>query len=422
MKLASRVLAVAYLCWGALGGAAQAQQQGQMPPPAVMVERIVAREITNPVRFSGRVEAIQAVDIRARVQGFVESVEFNGGESVDEGQLLFTIEPDGYEANLTAAQAQLASAEAAFREAERNLARNQELRESGTVAQAALDQVIAASEAAQANVQIAQAAVRQAELELGYTRIVSPISGQISRPIFTEGSLVGPDVGALARVVQLDPIRVVFAVTEGELVDLRQVQSNGGSGADPEQLVLSLELPNGTIYDQQGAFDFVAAEVDPSTGTVAVRATFPNPDALLIPNQFVTLIVREADPERRPVVPQTAVLQDRQGRFVYVLEDDGTVSQRRIETGAQVEGGWAVLSGLAAGEPVVVEGIQRLSDGMQVQPSEGQPVARGAAEGENTPAAAAEEGAAEGNADASNADEAPPQPAEPAAEGNGATQ
>lgn len=355
-------------------GVAQAQQGEQMPPPAVIVERIEAQEIVDPTRFSGRVEAIEAVDIRGRVQGFLQSVEFNGGEAVEAGELLFTIEPALYETSLAAAQAQLAGAQATLREAERGLARNQELAERGAVAEAALDEAVAASETAEASVQVAEVAVRQAELELSYTRIASPIDGQIGRPLFNEGSLVGLDVGALARVVQLDPIRVVFSVTEGELVGLRQASSNGGPGINRDQLLLYLELPNGATYEQQGAFDFVAAEVDPSTGTVAVRAIFPNPDALLIPNQYVTLFAREAEEQIQPVVPQSAILQDREGRFVYVLEDDNTVRQQRVETGARVADGWEVTQGLEAGDSVVVQGVQRLTDGTLVQASEGQPL------------------------------------------------
>ena len=203
-------------------------------------------------------------------------------------------------------------------------------------------------------------------------RIFAPIAGQIGRALFTQGNLVGPDSGPLARIVQLDPIRVAFPVPEGLVVTLRQ-QARSGGGIDPDALRLTLRLPNGTEYQQPGQIEYAENEVNPRTGTVTVRAVFPNPDHVLIPHEFITLISREEEVPRLPVVPQPAVMQDREGRFVYVLSEDNTVAQQRIETGVRVDNGWAVTEGLDGGEPVVVQGVQRLSDGMTVQPSEGQP-------------------------------------------------
>ncbi|HET8728604.1 MAG TPA: efflux RND transporter periplasmic adaptor subunit, partial [Alphaproteobacteria bacterium] len=270
-----------------------------------------------------------------------------------------------------------ARAEAARGAAQRTLARTRELTERRTAAQATLDEAQAAFDIAVADVEVAEAALRTAELDLSYTRITAPIAGQIGRAMFTQGNLVGPDSGPLARIVQLDPIRVVFSVTEGLVVTLRQQETGNGGGIDPDALRLTLRLPNGTEYQQAGRIEYVESEVNPQTGTVAVRIVFPNPNRLLIPNQFVTLIAREEDVPSLPVVPQSAVLQDREGRFVYVLGEDNTVSQRRIETGARAGNGWAVTEGLSGGEPVIVQGIQRLSEGARVQPTEGQPVGDG---------------------------------------------
>jgi membrane fusion protein (multidrug efflux system) len=359
----------------ALGGAVVAQQPGpgQMPAPAVVVERIEVQEVSDPAEFNARVEAIESVDIRARVQGFLRSVAFEAGQTVQAGDLLFEIEPDQYEAAVASARAQVSRAEAAREDAERTLVRQQELVERQAAAQAALDEASAAFDIAAAEVEIAQAALRMAELDLSYTRITAPIRGQIGHALFTQGNLVGPEAGPLARIVQLDPVRVVFSISEGFLVTLRQQEATGGA-IDPNALHLTLRLPNGADYPQTGQIEYVESEVNPQTGTVAMRAVFPNPDQILIPNQFVTLVSRETEIPTLPVVPQTAVLQDREGRFVYLLRENNTVSQRRIETGARVENGWAVTEGLSGGEPVVVQGIQRLSEGMTVQPSEGQPV------------------------------------------------
>lgn len=355
-------------------GLAQAPGAGQAPPPAVVVERIEIREVSNPAEFNARVEAIEAVDLRARVQGFLRTVDFEAGSIVEEGDLLFEIEPDQYQIDVASAEAQLSRAEAARLAAEQTLVRTRELVQRQTVAQATLDDAQAAFDVASADVEVAQAALQAAELNLSYTRITTPITGRIGRATYTQGNLVGPESGALARVVQLDPIRVVFSITEGLVTTLRQQEAEGPGVIDPNALNLTLRLPNGTDYEHSGQIDYVETEVNPRTGTVAVRIVFPNPDHLLIPNQFVTLTVREPDAPTLPVVPQTAVLQDQEGRFVYVLGEDNTVSQRRITTGARVENGWAVTEGLSGGEPVIVQGIQRLSEGMTVQPSQNQPV------------------------------------------------
>jgi membrane fusion protein, multidrug efflux system len=315
----------------ALGGAVVAQQPGpgQMPAPAVVVERIEVQEVSDPAEFNARVEAIESVDIRARVRGFLQTVAFEAGQTVQAGDLLFEIEPDQYEAAVASGRAQVSRAEAAREDAERTLARQQELVERQAAAQAALDEARAAFDIAAAEVEIAQAALRTAELDLSYTRITAPIAGQIGRARFTQGNLVGPEAGPLARIVQLDPIRVVFSISEGFLVTLRQQEATGGA-IDPSALHLALRLPNGADYPQAGQIEYVESEVNPQTGTVAMRAVFPNPDHVLSPDQFVTLVSREADTPTLPVVPQTAVLQDREGRFVYLLGENNTVSQRRL--------------------------------------------------------------------------------------------
>ena len=278
---------------------------------------------------------------------------------------------------VASAQAQVARAEATRKSAEQTLARNRDLFARRTVSQAVLDDAQAAFDVAAADVQVAEATLNTAELNLSYARITAPISGSIGRAMFTVGNLVGPDSGSLARIVSLDPVRVAFAVTEEVLVTVRQQEAGSGGAIDPDALKLSLRLANGTDYDAPGRIEFIENEIDPQTGTVTARAVFPNPNHILLPGQFVTIEVQEKEAPSLPVVPQPAVLQDREGRFVYLLGNDNTVSQRRIDTGARVGNGWAVTAGLSGGEKVVVQGIQRLADGMTVQPSEGQPVGGG---------------------------------------------
>ena len=351
-------------------------QQSAPPPPAVVVEKVEVQQVSDPARFTARVEAIETVDIRARVTGFLHAVTFKDGQPVKAGDTLFEIEPDQLDALVASARAQVARAEATRGSAERTLARNRDLFARKTVSQATLDDAQAAFDVAAADVQVAEAALNTAELNRSYASIAAPISGSIGRATFTVGNLVAPDSGSLARIVSLDPIRVAFAMSEGLLVTVRQQEARG-STIDPNALKFSLRLANGTEYDEPGRIEFVDDEVDPQTGTVTARAVFPNPHHILIPGQFVTLSVQEKATPNLPVIPQTAVLQDREGRFVYLLGKNNIVSQRRIDTGPRVGNGWAVTEGLTGGEQVVVQGVQRLAEGMTVQPSEGQPVGGG---------------------------------------------
>ncbi len=324
--------------------------------------------VSRPDKFTGRVEAIEAVDIRARVTGFVHAVDFKDGQDVKAGDTLFEIEPDQLQASVNSARAQAVRAEATRSSAERALARNKVLFARETVSQVTLDDAQAAFDIAVADLQVAEAALKTAELNLSYARIVAPTSGSIGRTTFTTGNLVGPDSGSLVRIVNLDPVRVAFSITEGLLVTIRQKQARGTT-IDPNSLQISLRLANESKYAKTGRLEFVENEVDPQTGTVVARAIFPNPNHILIPGQFVTVYVGESETPSMPVVPQTAVLQDREGRFVYLLGKDNTVQQRRIETGARAGRGWAVTTGLKAGDQVVIEGVQRLSEGMTVNPT-----------------------------------------------------
>ena len=339
------------------------------PAPAVVVQSVADAPIELPAENIGRVEALEAVDVRARVSGFVEEIAFRPGATVKEGDVLFVIEPAGYQATVDTAKAQVARADAARQQATDNRNRNAELVRRSAVARAAYDESQTALDIAIADLAAAQAGLTRAELDLNDTRIVAPISGRIGQPLFTRGNFVGPDAGTIARLVQVDPVRVVFSVTEGEITTFRQ-----GEAADMQSKVdaikLNLRLPNGSIYKPEGTLEFLAPEVDPRTGTAAVRLIFPNSEGLLMPGQFVKLIVGSGQWAMGPSVPQTAVLQDRDGRFVYVMGENNIVRQRRIDTGAKVGDLWAVRQGVSSGEKVVVQGTQRLSDGIAVQPVE----------------------------------------------------
>lgn len=339
------------------------------PAPTVVVQSVADGPIESPSENIGRVEALEAVDVRARVSGFIEEIAFSPGAAVREGDILFVIEPAGYQAAVATAKAQVARAEATRQQATDNRNRNAELVRRSTVAQAAYEEAQTALAIAIADLDAAQAGLAKAELDLSYTRIAAPISGRIGQPLFTKGNFVGPDVGAIVRLVQVDPVRVVFSVTEGDITTFRQ-RDAAEMESTADAIKLSLRLPNGSVYKRDGVLEFLSPEVDSRTGTATVGTIFPNPEGLLMPGQFVKLIVGSAQQAMGPSVPQTAVLQDRDGRFLYVMSENNIVRQRRIDTGAKIGDLWAVRQGVKSGEKIVVQGTQRLSDGIAVQPVE----------------------------------------------------
>ncbi|MDH7798861.1 MULTISPECIES: efflux RND transporter periplasmic adaptor subunit [unclassified Beijerinckia] len=336
--------------------ACSAEGFAQSPPPAVSVEPVSLENIAPSTEFVGRVEAVNTVDIRARVDGFIQDRLFAEGQLVKKDQDLFVIEKAPYEATLMAAKANLASAQATLGDAERRLQRNQQLRRTQSVAQATLEEIQTARDTAQAAVDAAQATVRQAEINLQYTTIQAPFAGRIGSANFSVGSFVGPSSTALARIVEIDPIRVVFSVSDRVLLDLRTNSGNVSKDEIPAGFVPTLRLSNGQNYPGNGRIEFFGNELDPRTGTLPVRAFFSNPDGLLIPGQFVTVVVRTTQERRRPVVPVGAVQLDRDGRFVLILDKDSRVVQQRIRTGVQIGQNWTVDEGLKGGETLVVQG------------------------------------------------------------------
>ena len=348
-----------------LAFAANVSAQQRPPPPAVVVAEVAAQPTSDPDRFSGIVEAIQEVDIVARLQGFIDQIAFKAGDQVSRGDVLFRIESAPYSAAVAAAEAQLAQAEAQLLNADQELSRKQTLRDREVASQSTLEAVIAAQAVAKAGVEIAAANLERARIELGYVEIVAPFAGEIGRELFSRGALVGPTSGPLARLVNVDPVRVVFSISDRTLLDIRRENAEGNAS----DVAFRLDLANGESYNEPARVEYIASEADPVTATVPVRLIVENANRLLIPGQFVDVVVGPADPPVLPVVPQTAVLQDRDGHYVYVLGENDTVAQRRIEVGSLTQGGWAVTSGLAAGDVVVVQGLQRLADGMTVTPS-----------------------------------------------------
>jgi membrane fusion protein, multidrug efflux system len=339
---------------------ASAQQAG--PPPAVLVVPAELRSMTKQFEFVGRAEALEKVDLRARVQGYLGPRLFKDGDGVKEGQLVFTIEKEPFEAAVDQRQAQLASAQATLANADQQLQRTAELVRKGNAPVAQLDQRTAEQGQAKAAVMEAEANLRDAQIQLSYTDIKSPISGRIGRPAVSPGNLVGPDTGVLATVVQEDPMQVLFSVTQREMLDAkRDTDSNGKVRA-------RVRLADGSLYDKQGRIDFLDVQVNPRTDGQTVRAMFPNPDDVLTTGQTVRVIIEEKGGDKVVVIPQSAIAIDQTGAYVFAVGQDDKVEQRRVKLGTGREGLAVVDEGIKPGDRVVVQGQQRIRTGMTVAP------------------------------------------------------
>jgi len=340
--------------------------------PLVTVAPVKIENINPPTEYIGHVEALQAVDLRARVEGFLEQINFNEGENVPAGKLLYVIEQAPYLAKVAIDKAQVAQAEAELTRANQHLKRLRSVL-SASIPATDIDDAVAAQLRAEAQIAITQANLNRSLLDLGYTSIKAPISGRIGRTAYTRGNLVGPTSKPLARIVQMDPIRVVYSISDNDLAAIRMALNDAVGNQHSPALVPRLRLANGTIFDTEGRVDFVDNEMDPTTGTIAIWAEFDNPKNLLIPGQYVNVQVTLTQPKLLPVIPQAAVLVNQQGRYVMVVDRENIANVRPITIGEAVGTMWAVESGLKAGELVVVEGIQKVQPGERVNFNPGLP-------------------------------------------------
>ena len=350
----------AFFAFSALAGLPAYAQQGG-PPPAVLVQPAELRSMAKQAEFVGRAEALEKVDLRARVTGFLGPRLFKDGDDVKEGQVVFTIEKEPFEAAVDQRKAQLASAQATLANADQQLARTAELARKGNAPAAQLDQRTAEQGQAKAAVMEAEANLRDAQIQLSYTDIKSPISGRIGRAAVSPGNLVGPDTGVLATVVQEDPMQVLFSVTQRELLDARETEPTGKVRA-------RVRLADGSLYSERGRIDFLDVQVNPRTDGQLVRAMFPNPDDILTNGQTVRVIIEEKGGDKVVVIPQSAIAIDQTGSYVFVVGQDDKIEQRRLRVGTQREGLAVVQEGIEPGERVVVQGQQRIRAGITVAP------------------------------------------------------
>jgi RND family efflux transporter MFP subunit len=366
-RMVCSILFALLLMWifpeGALSGPTG---PADVPPPLVTVAKVTEQDVNPPAEYVGHVQAVQTVDLRARIEGFLEQVKFREGSDVRTDDLLYVIEKAPYQAKVDADTATVTQATATFTKARQYLERVRTVR-SGGVSQSDIDDAVAEELRARGQLEQAKANLKRSQLDLGYTMVKAPITGRIGRTVYTQGNLVNPASGPLARIVQINPIRVVYSISENDLVAIKAALKDAGSSKKHPMLAPRIKLPEDQVLSTTGQIDFVDNTVDPDTGTIAVWALFDNPDGTLLPGQYVTVLVARSQPEIMTVVPQSAVLEDHDGRYVLVVTDQNQVTMRRVKTGPVVGINWAIKSGLAVNESVIIEGVQKVQPGQLVK-------------------------------------------------------
>lgn len=339
--------------------------------PVVGVEPVTTSEVNIYGEYVGRIRAQQFVEVRARVEGYLESMLFAEGTYIKKGQTLFIIDPTLYRARVQKAKAQLNKARAVAQKAERDLNRIRPLYAQNAASQLDLDNAVAAYESATAEVIVSEADLTQAELTLSYTAVQSPISGYISERSADIGTLVGPSGNSLlATVVKSDTVKVDFSMTALDYLKSKSRNVNIGQQDSSRQWqpYVTVTLADGTEYPYRGPVDFADPQVDPKTGTFSVRAEMPNPDRVLLPGEFTKVKVLLDVRHDAVTVPSKALVIEKGGAYIFVVKPDSIVEKRFVETGPETGNNIIVERGLAGGENIVVEGYHKLKHGMKVDP------------------------------------------------------
>ncbi|EON91566.1 RND family efflux transporter MFP subunit [Marinobacter lipolyticus SM19] len=348
-------------------GCSEPTEAPQAAPVSVSVVVLEKAEVRPSREFVARTAASAKADISARIEAEIREIQFKEGSRVEQGQLLIRLEDTNVGADLSQAQAELAAARAELQSADKNLKRGEEVAGKGHLSAADLDKLKDRLSAAEGRFKAAEAAVQKASNNLGYTEIRAPIDGWIGKLNFDVGTVVSPASGAITEILVTDPIYVEFQLNEADYVSYRRA---GRDAAETmvSNLSLYLTLPDGERFSERGVLDFADVSTDASTGTVAMRAVFPNPGAVLLPGLYVTLNVEGQAGEAKILAPQVAIQETIEGQFVLLVDDQQQVIQRFIKTGPRRGAMVVAESGLKAGERVIVEGLQKVRTGINVNP------------------------------------------------------
>lgn len=363
-------------------GPAGRTQPAPSGPPAVGVVEAIRRPITETSEFLGRIEAINRVNVVARVSAFLDQRLFSEGAEITKGDELYRLERGPFEADLASKQAQVAQLQATLELAKLTTERARTLLGGPAGQQSTFDAALANERSLEAQVQAAQAQVQASQINLGYTVISAPIDGKIGRTAVTEGNVVGPSSGVLTTIVSQDPMYVTFPVPLRQGLELRERYAPQGG---LEAVVIKLRLPDGRMYGQSGKLNFVDNTIAQSTDTITVRGEIANPILHapsaagvtvheLTDGEFVTVVLEGVQPVEVLAIPRAAVLSDQQGDYVLVVDADNKAEQRRVLLGQSTPTIAAVISGLAAGDKVIAEGLQRVRRGQTVSPGPASPL------------------------------------------------
>ncbi|CAB5079232.1 RND efflux system, membrane fusion protein [Olavius algarvensis associated proteobacterium Delta 3] len=360
-----------------IGCGKKAEQAQAPPPPEVSVVTIEAQEVLVPIEFVGEILGAQDIAIRARVEGFLEGIHFEEGGDVEAGQLLYTIESQPYEADVAAFMSRVAEAKTMLAKATSDLNRIRPLAKAKAVSESDLDSAVAEYEAAEASVQAAEANLRASKINLSYTRVKAPITGIIGKTHAKVGDFVGrsPNPVILNTVSNIETVRVQFYLTENQFLQvaryIQELEKEKQGEVDPQKAkpsTLKMYLSDGSLYPETGTFDFIDRGIDPTTGSILIQVSFPNPEELLRPGQFARITTYSETIESGILVPQRCV-SDLQGiQRVFVVGNDNKVEERRIDRGPQIGNRFLIREGLKAGERIVFEGLQKVADGSVVTP------------------------------------------------------
>lgn len=348
--------------------AAPQEESEQQQLPRVLVVTTAPDTVVLSRAYAARTQGSKEVDIRARIEGELQSRDYQEGQLVEKGDLLFTIEDAPYRVDLERAEAELQRATADLNDAQRQWDRIRSLFEEGAVSQRERDQGKANLELAEANKAAAEASTREAEINLSYTEVRSPITGVAGRESYSVGNLVSSG-DMLTNVIQLDPLYVYFSVPEGDLAAtylLQQVGVTTNPEGDTKPPSARIELPTGQVYDETGYIDFVGRQVDSQTGTLASRASIPNPNAVVLPGQFTRVQIPDIRIPNAITIPERAIVQSGESSMVYVVNADGKTERREVILGPRSDEGLVIQAGLSADETVVVEGLANIQEGIEV--------------------------------------------------------
>jgi len=355
----------------AVSGCGERSKNFVPPPPDVTVGEPAERQVTTYLEHTGTIAALESVEIRARVSGYLQSIHYEPRAKVKAGDLLFVIDPRPYRAKVEQAQAALASQTATLWIRQIELDKYSKLGTKEAVAELKVEDAKANRDMAEADLEKAKANLDAALLDLGYTQVTSPINGRVGRNLVDTGNLVGVSTPTLlANVVNDESVYVYFNLTERELLSLvrKSIDGKSESGSQERRTVVQVGLADETGYPHRGNLDYTDVRVDQSTGTVQVRAILPNPEGLLYAGMFARVRV-PVDTRSALVVPDLAVLADQGGKYVFVCNDGNVAEQRRVRLGQQVEDMRIVEEGLTLRDKIIISGLQRVRPGVQVRPT-----------------------------------------------------